>query len=114
MSMKRFPVLLLSLALLQDCSKNSGKNHTVLSDKCGESTLAILQDKTGLDGCRWVLKLNNGDYLEPTNLSAFDVDLVDNKPMAIKYTIRYDLGSVCMIGMVVDIDCIDESYREHN
>ena len=113
--MKRFPVLLLSLALLQACSKkDSGKNPTVLSDKCGEATLAILQDKTGLDGCRWVLKLNNGDYLEPTNLSAFDVDLVDNKPVAIKYTIRYDLGSVCMIGMVVDIDCIDESYREHN
>ena len=112
--MKSLSIFLLSLTLFLNCSKKDcGHNGSVKSEKCGDATHAILVDKTGLDGCRWALRLDNGDYLEPTNLSDFDLELVDNKSVAVNYTVRDNLGSICMIGAVVDINCVDE-YDEDN
>ncbi|HYK46157.1 MAG TPA: hypothetical protein VEV83_13350 [Parafilimonas sp.] len=112
--MKFLSIFVLSLVLFQGCSKkDSGDNGAVKSEKCGDVTHAMLINKTGLDGCRWALRLDNGDYLEPTNLSDFDFEFVDNKSVAVNYRVRSDLVSSCMIGEVVDIICIDE-YDEAN
>ena len=41
---------------------------------------------TGLDGCSWMIELNNGTRLEPTNLNDFNINLQENQKFGL-YTI---------------------------
>jgi len=112
--MKSFYILLIGLALSQACTKNKLTNsnnndrNAVETGDCVENVKATLVDKTGLDGCTWTLRLKDGSFLEPTNLSDFSIELVNDKPVVISYTVRSDLVSICMIGPIVDIDCMQE------
>jgi hypothetical protein len=63
-----------------------------------------LKDISGLDGCGWVIELDDESKLEPINLDAFDLELEENKEIIFKYHQRTDLGSYCMVGIVVEID----------
>lgn len=78
----------------------------VNKNECKNWETAILQNKTGLDGCRWVLELRSGEHLEPTNLMNFGIILKEGKKVAVSYIERNDLGSICMMGRKVDIKCI--------
>ncbi|MEY3237586.1 MAG: hypothetical protein RI883_1687, partial [Bacteroidota bacterium] len=61
----------------------------------------------GLDGCGWVLELDNGSKLEPQNLSDFEIELVEGKDVHIRYE-EVETFSICMVGKIVKIECLTE------
>lgn len=90
-------VLSVSLLTFSACTKTSHENET----------LAILHNYTGLDGCGWVLEIDNGKILEPTNLDVFPIELTEGKTIYITYT-PVDGGSICMVGEIVEINTLTE------
>lgn len=75
------------------------------SDK--ECVNVKLKNLTGLDGCGWVLVLNDGSKLEPINLSEFESSPTENQKACITYT-ELQSGSFCMVGKVVEINTWEE------
>ena len=109
--MKPFHILLFSVLLSASCSKTEDKvkgDDDNAGGKCAGPEHATIVDRTGLDGCTWMLKLDNGYQLEPINLSDFGIELVDDKPVVVTYKERGDLASFCMAGMIVEIECMEE------
>jgi hypothetical protein len=106
------------LASLTSCSKETP------SKDCGIK--ATVKDLRGLDGCGFVFELDNGEKLEPVlvqnsllscvaypgdadlsdALATFE--LKDNQRVSIGYNELHDRGSICMVGKVVEINCIEE------
>jgi hypothetical protein len=97
MQLHRLTILLFSslLFLTISCDKTC-------TDPDAEA--AILTDYTGLDGCGWVIKLENDEVLEPMNLGSFDIELKEGKEIWITYTELQDVASICMVGPIVRID----------
>jgi hypothetical protein len=96
--MKIFIIQITALILiLSSCQKSD----------CINSEKAVLKDLTGLDGCGIVIELANGTRLEPVNLSEFPIIPEDGKKIWVKYHITAG-GSICMVGDMVEIDCILE------
>ena len=87
------------LLLLISCKKES---------ECENSHIAKLVNMTGLDGCSWMIELNNGAKLEPTNLNDFSINLQENKKIWVVYHTAAQMASICMHGEIVTIDCISE------
>ena len=87
----------LTVLLLMACNKN----------KCSDSVKAELKDLSGLDGCGYVIELENGNKLEPLNLSDFDIDLKDGNKIWVSYHLTTNfIGTICMVGDIIEIDCI--------
>lgn len=92
-------------------------------DSSACSTTATVRDLTGLDGCGFVLELEDGSYLEPvrpllfcgtpplpkevTEDPLYSFDFVDGKRVKVSYEETGDM-SICMVGPVVKITCIRE------
>jgi len=94
-----FPLILLGAALLlAGCP----------TDKCPDGENAVLRDYTGLDGCRWVFELEDGQRLEPINLHEYDFELTDGQKVKITFTEAPDMMSICMVGKMVNITCISK------
>ena len=74
---------------------------------CENAQAATIEDYTGLDGCGLVIKLQNGDVLEPTNLNDFNITPTDGMKVWVKY---HEVGmmSICMVGPTVEIDCLSK------
>ncbi len=84
---------------------------------------ATVEDFTGLDGCGFLFKLDNGDYLEPVRniffcgtplltegynedpLSGFE--LKAGQRVRLGYEDLEDYGSICMNGKAVRITCLE-------
>jgi len=90
---------------------------------CDESVLATIKDLTGLDGCGFVFELNDGSKLEPLRLMfcgtppipqevtedpLYNFQFVDGKRVRISYEEVPDAASICMVGKIVKITCIEE------
>jgi hypothetical protein len=94
------------LASLTSCSKENG-----LVKNCG--TPATVRDLSGLDGCGFVLELDNGQRLEPVtfvrcgNDPGSQFEWKDGQRVTIGYQELNDRGSICMVGKVVEITCIE-------
>ena len=103
MILKIFNQKLLVLGLIvvtiaiHSCNKES---------ECENSHSAKLVDMTGLDGCSWMIELNNGTRLEPTNLNDFNINLQENQKIWVVYHTAAQMASICMHGEIVTIDCI--------
>jgi hypothetical protein len=72
-------------------------------------------DLTGLDGCSFVLELEDGTRLEPSgynpdgDLNAIpSIEWVDGKKVYIDYVPVTEWMSICMAGQMVMITCISE------
>ena len=72
---------------------------------CENAQAATIEDYTGLDGCGLVIKLQNGEVLEPVNLNDFNITPTDGMKIWVKY---HEVGmmSICMVGPTVEIDCL--------
>lgn len=90
-------LLILVSIILASCSKPG----------CNGAVKAQFKDLTGLDGCGMVIELNSGEKIEPHNLSEFNITPEDGKKIWVKYHATQG-GSICMVGEIVDIDCIEE------
>jgi hypothetical protein len=99
--MKMIPILsaaaMFSLAAACDKSACEG----------GETLTAV--DLTGLDGCRMVLQDHDGNRLEPTNLGDFDLTVEDGKSYSVTYEKATDMMSICMVGEMITLSCIEET-----
>lgn len=97
------------------------------------TTLATVRDFTGLDGCGWVLALDDSTYLEPYLSSVsiydplwcgevssdyqtspyadtslwYDANPQDGMMVRIAYRVLPDQASICMVGDVVEITCLE-------
>ena len=91
-------VLVVLVLLTASCDKASD---------CDNAVKAKFKDLTGLDGCGMVIELSNGDRLEPTNLSDFQINVDDGQKIWVEYHVISG-GSICMVGEIVEIDCIGE------
>ena len=86
--------LVFSATFFLSCSKK----HDVSGDLTG-----VVNDFTGrLDGCRMLIKLDNGTSLEPYSVPA-GFTLVDNKRVKLRYRVLHDKYSNCMAGLIVEI-----------
>jgi len=73
---------------------------------CENAKRAKLKNLTGLDGCGMVIQLPNGRYLEPTNLHEMDIEIKDGQKIWVSYHVEPNMSSICMVGDIVEIDCI--------
>lgn len=89
--------------------------------RCG--TPATVRDLRGLEGCGFVFELQDGRRLEPQFIGwcgtpplsqeqiqdpLNDFEFVDGKKVTIGYEVLKDIGSICMVGDVVKITCLEE------
>ncbi len=74
----------------------------------GECNLTgIVRDYTGLDGCKYLIELDDGTRLEPI-LKDTGFYFRDNQRVRLSYIERPDLMSICMAGIIAEITCIEE------
>jgi hypothetical protein len=74
---------------------------------CENAQAATIEDYTGLDGCGLVIKLQNGEVLEPVNLNDFNITPTDGMKVWVKYH-EVAMMSICMVGPTVEIDCLSK------
>jgi hypothetical protein len=96
--MKNLLIILLFIGFVSSCSTD---------DVCNGSVHVKMRNKTGLDGCGWVLQLNDNTYLEAQNLNEFEIEFVEGKDLHVKYE-EIEGGSICMVGKIVKITCLTE------
>jgi len=92
---------------------------------CEDGVLATVRDLRGLDGCGFAFELANGTKLEPQMLGycgtpplpkeitenpLYDFDWVDGKQVRINYEEITDAASICMVGKIVKITCLEEVH----
>lgn len=94
--MKNIVIAFSILLGLFSCSRTS----------CENAQAATIEDYTGLDGCGLVIKLQNGEVLEPTNLNDFNITPTDGMKVWVKYHNVSGMASICMVGPIVEIDCM--------
>lgn len=70
------------------------------------TALGELRNMEGLDGCKWMIALDDGTKIQPTNLAAFNIPLVDGKAVMVAYEELPGVMSTCMAGKVVKITTI--------
>jgi len=90
---------------------------------CNQGVFATIKDLSGLDGCGFVFELADSTRLEPHRLlycgtqplpkevtedPLFNFDFVDGKRVKIGFDEIPDATSICMVGKVVKIKCIEE------
>jgi hypothetical protein len=93
--------LLLSLVAVDSSTKS-----------CPNGLPGTLVDATGLDGCGWLIELDNGTTLEPVGLSEFDVPLVDGKRIYVEYAVMPLSPSICMAGTKAKIKCLAPQNKQ--
>jgi hypothetical protein len=94
-------IILVLFVALASCTTNKST--------CGNSAVkATIEDFTGLDGCGWVIVLDDGSRLEPLNLSSQTVTPADGKKVWLTYTTAKNTASICMVGDMVEITCMSE------
>ena len=75
---------------------------------CENAQAATIVDYTGLDGCGLVIQLQNGTVLEPVNLNDFNLTPTDGMKVWVKYHELSSMASICMVGPIVEIDCLSK------
>lgn len=100
MKIKLLPFFTIILLLsFSSCSKKM---------TCPDSQKAPLVDRTGLDGCSFMIELKDGTMLEPRNLTDFTIEKKDGLKVWISYHNAENGVSICMAGKMIEIDCIEE------
>ena len=64
-------------------------------------------DYTGLDGCGYIIELDNGKKLEPAKYPV-DFRFYDGQRVLVDYKVIDDVASICMVGDIVEILTIEK------
>lgn len=96
-----------SVLALSACHK---KNADVATPPAKGDIMQIgtLKDLTGLDGCGWIIQLDNGVKLNPSNLADFKITLKDGKRVSVDYQIQDGVMTTCMSGKSAKIILLQE------
>jgi len=94
-----FLVLSVTVGIISCADQKSAAN-------CG--TPATLLDRHNLDGCGWMLELEDGTMLRPTFSSEIrsSLDFEDRMEVKIDYKELTDQLNICMAGKPVLVTCI--------
>ncbi len=89
-----------------NCSEESNSENTSLC-----KTTGIIRDLSGLDGCTFLIELDNGDRLLPADIAISNFSMEDFKE-GIKVKFSYeelkDMVSICMAEKsIVRITCLE-------
>jgi len=110
-------ILISAGLILLGCQEDS------LRVSCNQSVTATVRDLTGLDGFGYVFELADGTRLEPQMLGwcgtppiskeitenpLYNFEFVDGKKVKIAYEEIPEAASICMVGKVVKITCLEE------
>ena len=72
-------------------------------------TTATVKNFTGLDGCTFLIILENGDKLLPSKLNDNNFKFRDGQKINFSYKELHDVMSICMAEkMAIEITCIKE------
>lgn len=75
------------------------------------TTLGTVKDHTGMDGCKFLIHLENGDKLLPQKVSDRSFRFSDGQKIRFGYEEVKDGASVCMMeNMIVNVVCIEEVF----
>lgn len=115
--------LILPLLLIATLLNWSCEDEKITSNSCNDGVEATVKDLTGLDGCGFVFELSDGSRLEPqmlfycgtpplpaevTENPLYNFQWVEGKVVRIKYEEVSNGVSICMVGKVVKITCLEE------
>jgi hypothetical protein len=120
MKHKLLPIFLIALSSfsLLNCDEEQ-----LMRTTCEEGVLATVRDLSGLDGCGFVFELADGTKIRASNAwllrnapaskeitenPLYDFEWVDGKQVRIGYEEITDAASICMVGKIVKITCIEE------
>ena len=99
-------ILLISIAL---CCLINFSNCNNTTYKCKNAVEAKIVDMSGLDGCKLMLQLKNGDRLEFINAQDFpDFSFSAGKLVNVNFEETGGIASICKAGKIVKINCIEE------
>lgn len=105
--MKYFLPTLLLVILLFACrtkkdTTGDGNNNT---DTCEH--MGTVKDFTGLDGCKLLIVMDNGDKLLPNKINDESFTLAENQRISFSYVEIEDAVSICMTeNAIVEVTCI--------
>jgi hypothetical protein len=104
-----FLMLIASMCLLASLTSCKKSRSTDPVKDCG--TPATVRDLRGLDGCSFVLELQNGQRLEPVKTNSVNSALAnftwkDGQRVTIAYQEVNGGVSTCMVGKLVEVTCI--------
>jgi hypothetical protein len=112
-----FLALLLASCLLYSCPSRTVEQETVdtkvsvaeeASNNKDCDTQAMVQDASGMDGCRFLFILDSGEKLLPNEMPLMDFKLAGNQLVNISYTVIEDGVSACMMeNQIVKVNCIE-------
>lgn len=96
------------ICLFSSCKQTETVEST---SNCTDYTAATVKDFTGLDGCKWMVVINEKQY-EAINLIDFYPNAADGKSIHIQFKKRTDLNSICMAGEMIEITSICDPKSE--
>lgn len=112
-----FFVLFLACCFLYSCPPRAVQQEEAstaepvkaeMPDNKNCDTQVMVQDATGMDGCRFLFVLDNGDKLLPNEMPLMDFKLAGNQLVKINYSIIEDGVSACMMeNQIVKVHCIE-------
>ena len=65
-------------------------------------------DNSGLDGCKYLIVLENGKRLEPLIVEDKNFKFRDGQKIRLTYEQEREMMSICMAGQGVRVTCIEE------
>lgn len=90
----------------ETASGTTEPKQTENAAKCKNAESAKFVDLSDLDGCTWMLELENEKRVMPLNLRDFDIEPSDEMKVNVVF-IRKDVPTTCMAGHTVEISCIE-------
>jgi len=101
---KFFPILLLTLCLACKSTQNNSKKS---DDLTACNTTATVKDYTGLDGCRFLLLMENGEKWLAVGAKKLGWKFEDHQKIIFGYKEIQPMASVCMAEQkTVELTCI--------
>jgi hypothetical protein len=92
----------------QDMDLNAYEAFIYITDDTsftGNEHIGTVVDYTGLDGCGFIIELDNGKKLEPVKLPE-GFQLYDGQRVSLDY-VKLDAVSICMVGETVEVTNIE-------
>lgn len=71
-------------------------------------TKGVIIDKRGLDGCKFLIQIQDSSFLQPNSLEEKFQE--NNKKVWFKYSVKKGAMSTCMSGKMVEIDDIVDRW----
>jgi hypothetical protein len=101
MALIRFLLLCFAAAALSGCSKKTLSQKPEAESRYEGYQKATVKNFKGRDGCDFALQLETGENLEPGNLP--EEFQKDDLPVWVRYSVRKNMASICMIGKMVTV-----------